>query len=237
MAMRTARRPSSTGPSEFSPGILLHADHGPHQDVPDQPQHRQQRRLRPNLHQEPDSTSPPPRPCRPVRYKYKYGITREDAVRVVVKNLANAKRNPFASQSGDITVARRPLHPRRGPTAAQARHRTGHRRGGGHDPRLGGAWRGRSPTSRLDSLNRDLLDAHYLGDRDLADNYRPGEGRRTRLRHGRIKNPRARWTWRKWRRVLLPGAPLAGRARVLRDRRGGRRFTASGATAIGGKIP
>ncbi|HOG08139.1 MAG TPA: hypothetical protein PK983_08595, partial [Syntrophales bacterium] len=37
------------------------------------------------------------------RYMYKYGVTPEQIARVVVKNLANAKKNPVAHQSGDFT--------------------------------------------------------------------------------------------------------------------------------------
>src|SRR5512136_2150245 len=39
------------------------------------------------------------------RYMYKYGITSEQCSKVVVKNRANAKKNPFAQEPLDITVA------------------------------------------------------------------------------------------------------------------------------------
>ncbi len=38
------------------------------------------------------------------RYMYKYGITREQCAKVVVKNRKNAKNNPFAQASADLTV-------------------------------------------------------------------------------------------------------------------------------------
>ena len=38
------------------------------------------------------------------RYMYKYGITPEQCARVVVKNRGNAKKNPFAQESSDVTV-------------------------------------------------------------------------------------------------------------------------------------
>lgn len=39
------------------------------------------------------------------RYMYKYGITPQQCAKVVVKNRGNAKKNPFAQEPGDITVA------------------------------------------------------------------------------------------------------------------------------------
>lgn len=39
------------------------------------------------------------------RYMYKYGITPEQCAGVVVKSRANAKKNPFAQEAGDITVS------------------------------------------------------------------------------------------------------------------------------------
>lgn len=39
------------------------------------------------------------------RYMYKYGITREQCARVVVKNRGNAKNNPYAQQPLDLTVS------------------------------------------------------------------------------------------------------------------------------------
>ena len=39
------------------------------------------------------------------RYMYKYGITREQCAKVVVKNRGNAKRNPFAQEPLDLGVA------------------------------------------------------------------------------------------------------------------------------------
>jgi len=38
------------------------------------------------------------------RYMYKYGITPEHCAQVVVKNLGNAKKNPYAQRARDITV-------------------------------------------------------------------------------------------------------------------------------------
>ncbi len=38
------------------------------------------------------------------RYMYKYGITPEQCARVVVKNRGNARKNPFAQESSDVTV-------------------------------------------------------------------------------------------------------------------------------------
>jgi len=39
------------------------------------------------------------------RYMYKYGITREQLSKVVVKNLSNARLNPVAHRAGEYTVA------------------------------------------------------------------------------------------------------------------------------------
>ncbi len=39
------------------------------------------------------------------RYMYKYGITPEQCAKVVVKNRGNAKKNPFAQESVEITMA------------------------------------------------------------------------------------------------------------------------------------
>ncbi len=39
------------------------------------------------------------------RYMYKYGVTPEQCARVVVKNRANARKNPFAQESSEVTVA------------------------------------------------------------------------------------------------------------------------------------
>jgi acetyl-CoA C-acetyltransferase len=38
------------------------------------------------------------------RYMYKYGVTAEQCAKVVVRDYANAKRNPFAQQAKDLTV-------------------------------------------------------------------------------------------------------------------------------------
>ena len=39
------------------------------------------------------------------RYMYKYGITAQQCAEVVVKNRANAKKNPFAQEAGELTVS------------------------------------------------------------------------------------------------------------------------------------
>ncbi|MBI5604120.1 MAG: thiolase family protein [Deltaproteobacteria bacterium] len=103
------------------------------------------------------------------RYMYKYGITREQVSQVVVKNLSNARLNPVAHRAGEVTVAgvmsspllASPLHvldvaPDTDGAVAMI---------------LASEKRAREITDKPVWVKGMgvCYDAHYLGDRDLAD--------------------------------------------------------------------
>ncbi len=171
------------------------------------------------------------------RYMYKYGITREDAARVVVKNLANAKRNPYASQSGDLTVA----DVLSSPAVAPPLHRldVAPDTDGAVAIILASEEKARKITDRPVWILGigTCYDAHYLGDRDLADTFALEKAAGRAYAMAGIKNPRRSVDLAEVGDEFSYQELLWLEGLGLCDRGEAGRFTASGATAIGGKIP
>lgn len=171
------------------------------------------------------------------RYMYKYGITREDAARVVVKNLANAKRNPFASQSGDLTVA----DVLSSPAVAPPLHKLdiAPDTDGAVALILASEERARKITDKPVWILGvgTCYDAHYLGDRDLADNFALERAAGRAYAMAGIKNPRRSVDLAEVGDEFSYQELLWLEGLGLCDRGEAGRFTASGATAIGGKTP
>lgn len=103
------------------------------------------------------------------RYMYKYGISREQLAKVVVKNLANARLNPVAHRSGEVTVA----EVMSSPLLASPLHvlDVAPDTDGAVALILASEKRAREITDKPVWVKGMgvCYDAHYLGDRDLAD--------------------------------------------------------------------
>jgi acetyl-CoA C-acetyltransferase len=103
------------------------------------------------------------------RYMYKYGITREQVAKVVVKNLSNAKLNPNAHNGGDYTVA----DVLSSPVLASPLHSldVAPDTDGAVAMVLASEKRARQITDKPVWIKGfgTCYDAHYPGDRDLAD--------------------------------------------------------------------
>lgn len=103
------------------------------------------------------------------RYMYKYGITAEQCAEVVVKSRANARRNSFAQEAGDITVG----------DVLGSQMLVDPIRSMDHSPTSDGACAiilaRESKAKKITSKPVWILGAsncyetHYLGDRDLAE--------------------------------------------------------------------
>ena len=103
------------------------------------------------------------------RYMYKYGITEGQCAKVAVKNLRNARRNPCAQWSMDLTVEQ----VLNSPMLASPIHRleTKPQSDGACAMILAGEEKAKKITARpiwVRGLG-DCYDSYYLGDRDLAD--------------------------------------------------------------------
>jgi acetyl-CoA C-acetyltransferase len=103
------------------------------------------------------------------RYMYKYGITREQLSKVVVKNLSNARLNPKAHQSGAYT----PAEVTSSPLLASPLHAldVAPDTDGAVAMILASGKRAREITDKPVWVKGMgvCYDAHYPGDRDLAD--------------------------------------------------------------------
>ncbi len=103
------------------------------------------------------------------RYMYKYGITQEQCAKVVVKNLSNAKLNPLAHQIGDLSVGDVLSSPIVAPPLHQLDIAPD--TDGAVAMILASEEKARKITDRPVWILGigTCYDAHYLGDRDLAD--------------------------------------------------------------------
>lgn len=171
------------------------------------------------------------------RYMYKYGVTPEQVARVVVKNLGNAKRNPIAHRSGDLAVA----DVLSSPVVASPL------RGLDIAPDTDGAVAMvLASEKRARRITRNPVwilgigtcyDAHYLGDRDLADVFALQKAAAQAYRMAGIKNPRRQIDVAEvgddfsYQELLwMEGLGLCGRGEAAR-------MLESGVTEIRGKLP
>lgn len=124
------------------------------------------------------------------RYMYKYGITPEQIARVVVKNLGNAKLNPVAHQSGNLTVAEVLSSPL---VASPLRKLDIAPDTDGAVAMILASEKRARKISKNPVWIRGIgacYDAHYLGDRDLADVFALQKAAGQAYRMAGIKNPR-----------------------------------------------
>lgn len=171
------------------------------------------------------------------RYLYKYGLTREDTARVVVKNLANARYNPSAHQAGVITLEDVLCSP----AVATPLHRLdiAPDTDGAVAMVLASEERAKRITDRPVWILGigTCYDAHYLGDRDLADTFALEKAAGRAYAMADIKNPRRavdlvevgeEFSYQEL--LWMEGLGLCERGKAAK-------VVASGATAIGGKLP
>jgi acetyl-CoA C-acetyltransferase len=171
------------------------------------------------------------------RYMYKYGITREQVAKVVVKNLSNAALNPNAHQFGDLTVGdvlsspilASPLH-----TLDVAPDTDG-----AVAIILASEKKAKNITDKPVWIKGMgvCYDAHYLGDRDLADCMALERASAQAYRMAKIKNPRKdidvielgdEFSYQEL--LWLEGLGICGRGEAGT-------FTESGVTGMKGKLP
>ena len=171
------------------------------------------------------------------RYLYKYGVTAEQVARVVVKNLGNAKRNPVAHQSGDLTVAdvlSSPLvaSPLRKLDIAPDTD-------GAVAMILASERRAREITKNPVWIRGigTCYDAHYLGDRDLAGVFALERAAAQAYRMAGIKNPRRQIDVAEVGDDFSYQELLWMEGLGLCDRGEAARMLEAGATEIGGKLP
>ena len=171
------------------------------------------------------------------RYLYKYGLTREDTARVVVKNLANARYNPSAHQAGVITLEDVLCSP----AVATPIHRLD------IAPDTDGAVAMVLASEERAKLITDrpvwilgigtCYDAHYLGDRDLADTFALEKAAGRAYAMAGIKNPRRAVDLAEVGEEFSYQELLWMEGLGLCERGEAAKVVASGATAIGGKLP
>ncbi len=171
------------------------------------------------------------------RYLYKYGLTREDTARVVVKNLANARHNPSAHQVGVVTIE----DVLSSPAVATPIHRLD------IAPDTDGAVaiiiaseeRARQITDKPVWVLGigSCYDAHYLGDRDLANTFALEKAAGRAYAMAGIKNPRRAVDLAEVGEEFSYQELLWMEGLGLCERGEAAKVVASGATAIGGKLP
>ena len=171
------------------------------------------------------------------RYMYKYGVTPEQIARVVVKNLANAKKNAVAHQSGDFTVAdvlSSPLvaSPIRKLDIAPDTD-------GAVAMILASEKRARQITKTPVWIKGigTCYDAYYLGDRDLAGVFALEKAAAQAYRMAGIKNPRRQIDVAEVGDDFSYQELLWMEGLGLCDRGEAGRMVESGATEIKGKLP
>jgi len=171
------------------------------------------------------------------RYMVKYGITPEQTARVVVKNLANAVHNPVAHQKGQITVSDVLGSP---VVAAPLRRlEIAPDTDGAVALVLASEKRAKAVTDRPVWIlgMGTCYDAHYLGDRDLADCFALQKAAERAYRMAGIQDPRRAVDLAEvgdefsYQELLwIEGLGFCGRGEAGR-------FVESGAADRGGKLP
>lgn len=171
------------------------------------------------------------------RYMYKYGITREQMARVVVKNLANAKGNPKAHQAGDFSAAQILSSP----VVASPLHKMdiAPDTDGAVALILASEERAKEITDKPIWILGigTCYDAHYLGDRDLADCMALEKAARRAYAMASIRNPKRDVDLVELSDEFSYQELLWMEGLGLCDRGEAGRLTESGATAIEGRIP
>ena len=171
------------------------------------------------------------------RYMYKYGITREQVARVVVKNLSNARGNPRAHQAGSFTTAQ----VLSSPVVASPLHRMdiAPDTDGAVAMILASEERARRITDKPVWIRGigTCYDAHYLGDRDLANCMALERAARRAYDMAGIRNPRRELDLVELSDEFSYQELLWMEGLQLCERGEAGRFIESGATAMGGKIP
>lgn len=171
------------------------------------------------------------------RYMNKYGITKEQVARVVVKNLANAKGNPKAHQAGDFSEAQVMNSP--GVASPLNKIDIAPDTDGAVAMILASEEQARKITKKPVWINGigTCYDAHYLGDRDLADCFALDKASRRAYDMAGIKNPQKEvdlfevsdeYSYQEL--LWMEGLGLCARGEAGR-------LIDSGATAIGGNMP
>ncbi|MEA3221825.1 MAG: thiolase family protein [Thermodesulfobacteriota bacterium] len=171
------------------------------------------------------------------RYMYKYGITQEQCAKVVSKNLANARLNPSAHNMGEYSVG----DVLSSPVVASPIHELeiAPDTDGAVAMILASEKKAKEITDNpvwiLGFSN--CYDAHYLGDRDLADYMSLHKAARKAYNMAGVKNPRREidvvelcdaFSYQEL--LWSEGLGLCGQGE-------GGRLLDSGATALKGKIP
>jgi len=171
------------------------------------------------------------------RYMYKYGITAEQCAGVAVKNRGNAKKNPFAQEPLDLTVE----------DVLASRMLADPIRRLDSKPVSDGACamiltreaRARKLTSKpvwiLGVSN--CYEAHYLGDRDLADCRALTEAAGKAYRMAGIRNPLREIDVAEISEEYSYQELLWMEGLGFCDRGEGGRLLDSGKTRLGGKLP
>lgn len=171
------------------------------------------------------------------RYMYKYGITKEQMARVVVKNLGNAKGNPKAHQKGDFSVAQ----VLSSPVVASPLHKMdiAPDTDGAVALILASEARARQITDKPVWIRGigTCYDAHYLGDRDLADCMALQRAARRAYDMAGIRNPKRDVDLIELSDEFAYQELLWMEGLGLCERGGAGHLIESGATAIEGKIP
>jgi acetyl-CoA C-acetyltransferase len=171
------------------------------------------------------------------RYMHKYGISPEQTARVVVKNLANAVNNPLAHNKGPVTVS----DVLNSPVVASPLHRLdiAPDTDGAVAMVLASEERARAITDKPVWILGigTCYDAHYLGDRDLADCFALQKAAGRAYRMAGIRDPLREVDLAEvgdefsYQELLwIEGLGLCGRGE-------GGRFVESGAADLGGALP
>lgn len=171
------------------------------------------------------------------RYMYKYGISRTQVAHVVVKNLSNARFNPSAHQSGEISVA----DVLSSPVVAAPLHKLD------IAPDTDGAvaviLASEERAKRITDKPVWLLgmgtsyDSYYLGDRDLADCRALQQAAERAYRMAGIRNPRRSVDLAEVGDEFSYQELMWMEGLGLCDRGDAGRLVESGATGLRGKLP
>lgn len=171
------------------------------------------------------------------RYMYKYGITKEQVAQVVVKNLANAKLNPNAHNAGDYTVA----DVLSSPVLASPLHTMdiAPDTDGAVAMILASEKKAKQITDRPVWIKGmgTCYDAHYLGDRDLADCMALQKAAAMAYKMAGIKKPRKEINLVELGEDFSYQELLWLEGLGLCDRGEAGRMLESGITALKGKLP
>jgi len=171
------------------------------------------------------------------RYMYKYGITAEQCARVAVKNRGNARNNPLAQEPLDLRVedvlCSRML-------AAPIRQLDAKPVSDGACAMI------LAPEKRARKLSKkpvwilgacNAYEAHYLGDRDLADCEALTQAARKAYRMAGIRNPLREIDVAEISEEYTYQELLWTEGLGFCERGGGGRLLEAGKTRMGGKLP